>query len=73
MQFSLVRILHQFSVNLCEFPLTALYGDAGDEYVCRFVTVGVLFAQTPGLHFSAHHGFSFLLIIFALVQILHQG
>ena len=47
---------------LCEFPLTTLYGDAGDEYVCRFVTVGVLFAQTPGLHFSAHHGFSFLLI-----------
>ena len=45
--------------NLSEFPLTAVYGDAGDRYVCRFVSVGVLFAQTPGLHFSALYGFSF--------------
>ena len=37
-------------MNLREFPLTALYGDAGDGYVCGLVEVCALFAPNNGLH-----------------------
>ena len=49
-------------MNLREFPLTALYGGAGDGYVSRLVEVCTLFAPNSGLRFSTLHTLSFLLM-----------
>ena len=38
-------------MNMREFPLTALYGAAGDRYVNGLVEVCVLFTPNKGLRF----------------------
>ena len=53
-----------FGVEFHENPPTAQYSDAGDRHIFRFVTFGALFAQTPGLHFEALHGSSFVLVCY---------
>ena len=47
------------TANLCEFPLTALYGAACDGYFCVLVEACALFAS---LRFKTLHTLSFVLI-----------
>ena len=39
-------------MNLCEFPMTVLYGDAGDGYLNGLVQICTLFAPNSSLRFS---------------------
>ena len=48
--------------NVREFPLTSLYGAAGDGDIGRPVQLCAPFAPGKGLHFKALHSHSFLII-----------